>query len=245
MREAFKALTVMMTVLSIAYCQEEVILTKRSELAAQATASTPARLFNKANEIIAHEQAGFPTELLLPFAEKAADLAAKPASVYVDFVTDHLRGFLTSLSGRGPAFKDKARPLIVAVENPTQDSYRLETIYFDSGRSFDHPMIGSILGPGQTQIFYFANKDGSWFTGCSGAIQYRGLNGRPTFSVGWSHPYAGSIKANGYFGTTQLNAYKCLVSTVAPGVMYKGLEGVPTVHIDTRYVPRARSPFVC
>lgn len=175
----------------------------------------------------------------------AGFIASVGSEAASEFVVDHIKGGLGSISGRGPAFKDKARSIIVAVENLTDKTYKLADITFYSGRSFETPTIGSSIGPGEVMVFYFANMDFSWFTGAVGTIRFDNPDNSPAFYVAYSNPYIGTTKGMAYFNSTQDEMYRCLLGITNPGIRLKDLEGIPTITVDVRYIGTQTTKTLC
>lgn len=205
-----------------------------------------------------HNQGAEMATLLQPFAEEAAKQAIKPMEAYMDFAVGNLKNLFSAMSGPGPAFKDKARPLEISVINRTPDTYIYQGVYFDSGRTFDNPYVGSVLKPGQIHLHYVANKDTSFFTGVSGVIKYTKVGDnkpvipnlppaisemfKPAILIGFSNPYIGGVKCHPYSNLI-LDAHKavldCLDGVNNLGVAYKGLSGVPSLFVDLMTIKKA------
>ncbi|KDQ13439.1 hypothetical protein BOTBODRAFT_66681 [Botryobasidium botryosum FD-172 SS1] len=93
-----------------------------------------------------------------------------------------------------PGLEDKRRWIQCTVKNATQFNILFQGTYLDSGRYWDAP--GSIA-PFHTMTFSGCNGDYSIFTGVSGGNAFSiTLDHNTTwdFALGWTNPYAGSIK---------------------------------------------------
>ena len=91
---------------------------------------------------------------------------------------------------------NKKRCILVTIENNTGLSLRRETSeYWDSGRAF----VGNVefISPNSSGKLAAAERDGSWWSGVSGAITF-GIydNGARVggFALGFSNPCTGSAK---------------------------------------------------
>lgn len=93
-------------------------------------------------------------------------------------------------------FNEKARPFVLTIVNDLFVRFKLINNYQTSGTCFGGPSVNTVLLPGESHTYYFANKDGSFMTGAAGWVTYNAWAPSPNFnylSVVFSHPYSGSV----------------------------------------------------
>ncbi|KAJ7586012.1 hypothetical protein C8J56DRAFT_940091 [Mycena floridula] len=106
---------------------------------------------------------------------------------------------------------EKSRWLLCVVKNKTQFRIVLQDqhTYFDSGRYWQPP---SDILPFDQMIFTCCEGDNTWFTGATGGTAFRLMLDRVTsynIAVGWTNPYAGSIKAGIVNSNDPKAGYNC------------------------------------
>ena len=101
-----------------------------------------------------------------------------------------------ALGGGATPFKEKARPFVLVIVNDLFVRFKLIDNYQTSGTCFGGPAVNTVLLPGQSHTYYFANKDGSFMTGVAGWLTYMAWAPSPNFNwltVVFSHPFIGSV----------------------------------------------------
>jgi len=105
-----------------------------------------------------------------------------------------------AMGRRDHDLKNKNRPIALVITNGMrQGNLRYVDMEMDSGtlRSSDV----NVLKPGQTGVWTFANRDGSWGTGAVGAMKFEseGVPGDKYYwNICFSTPYWGSFKGNAF-----------------------------------------------
>jgi hypothetical protein len=171
---------------------------------------------------------------ITPFAEAAAAQAVRPLAAYMDFYVGQITSTLGTISGLGPEFSAKARPIVINVVNRADnvvsgESWELVDQYAWAGRIFHSPPTGSTLNGNAGHFFYFANRDNSVMTGVNGEIKYKSRHSSKTMTIGFSNPYIGSLKVSAYLNVDKWVAWYCNFDVNGPGISLKNLARVPPI----------------
>jgi len=133
--------------------------------------------------------------------KKRAILTAVATKVGTKLATDLLKRGVSMLNshldimfgGVVTNIQEKTRAVSVTIVNESNKKLSFRRVWFDSGKVFHAFNNYEVVPNGGYTVGYFSNTDGSWFTGVGGIAEFQASDGQWWY-IGFSHPYAGSVK---------------------------------------------------